>query len=170
MAHLVICPICGKKFDRDKEPCVQHGARRYAHVACMENKEQIIKELPEKDKEKIDKQNFHDFINELFQKKCNWSFIQKEEKKYLEQGFSYVGMQKTLYYWYKIKGNSLSSAQGHLGIIPFIYEEAAKYYYELHLIEQRNKDKQKINTSIIEVNIKEPRIQKKEPKLFKLGE
>ena len=35
MAHIVICPYCKAKFDRDKEEYALVGARRYAHAACM---------------------------------------------------------------------------------------------------------------------------------------
>jgi hypothetical protein len=34
MAHNVTCPICTRKFDRDKEEYVQMSARRYAHAKC----------------------------------------------------------------------------------------------------------------------------------------
>ena len=35
MSHIVICPYCKIKFDRDKEEYSLVGARRYAHAACM---------------------------------------------------------------------------------------------------------------------------------------
>ena len=35
MAHMVLCPYCKQKFDRDKEEYALIGARRYAHAACM---------------------------------------------------------------------------------------------------------------------------------------
>ena len=35
MSHIVICPYCKAKFDRDKEEYSLVGARRYAHAACM---------------------------------------------------------------------------------------------------------------------------------------
>lgn len=34
MAHVVICPLCKTKFDRDKEEYVVISSRRYAHAAC----------------------------------------------------------------------------------------------------------------------------------------
>ena len=35
MAHIVLCPYCKTKFDRDKEQYCMVGARRYAHASCM---------------------------------------------------------------------------------------------------------------------------------------
>lgn len=34
MAHVVLCPYCKKKFDRDKVPFVRVAERRYAHEDC----------------------------------------------------------------------------------------------------------------------------------------
>ena len=34
MAHNVICPKCGIKFDRDKIQAVKISARRYGHATC----------------------------------------------------------------------------------------------------------------------------------------
>ena len=46
MSHPVICSICGKKFDRDREQSVKTGARRYAHYKCEPTGELVP--LPEK--------------------------------------------------------------------------------------------------------------------------
>ena len=35
MAHVVLCPYCKTRFDRDKEQYCLVGTRRYAHAACM---------------------------------------------------------------------------------------------------------------------------------------
>lgn len=34
MAHSVLCPYCRQKFDRDTQPYVLYGKRRYAHAEC----------------------------------------------------------------------------------------------------------------------------------------
>ena len=47
-------------------------------------------------------------------------------------------MLKTLYWWYEIKGHSVDQAQGGIGIIPFIYEDALKFYYSLYLAQTAN--------------------------------
>ena len=45
MAHNVKCYYCGKTFNRDKEPFVQVGSRRYAHKLCAEKAETHIEEV-----------------------------------------------------------------------------------------------------------------------------
>lgn len=38
MAHMVKCTICGAQFDRDAEPYVRQGTRRYAQASCAAEK------------------------------------------------------------------------------------------------------------------------------------
>ena len=170
--HPVICPICNQKFDRDTEAYVKINARRYAHANCVqdENKEVIKPVVSEEAQERIEKQKLNDFINEIFLKHCNWPTIQIEIKRFLKEGYTYSGIRKALHYWYVIKGNSSAAANGHLGIIPHIYDEASAYYYQLYLIEKRNEDKIKGQIKSKEIVIKEPVTRQKEPHLFELGE
>ena len=170
--HLVICPICNQKFDRDVEPYVKVSARRYAHANCVqdENKEVIKPVVTEEVQDKIEKQKLNNLIDEIFLKKCNWPTIQIEIKKFIKDGYTYSGIRKALYYWYVIKGNSSALANGHLGIVPHIYDEASAYYYQLYLIEKRNEHKTKGQIKSIEITIKEPVTRQKEPQLFNIGE
>ena len=43
-------------------------------------------------------------------------------------------------YFYEIKGKSLDKAQGGIGIVPYIYQDAYNYYYALWEAQQKNKD------------------------------
>ena len=170
--HLVICPICNEKFDRDIEPYVKINARRYAHANCVqdENKEIIKPVVSEDTLDKIEKQKLNDFINDLFLKKCNWPTIQIEIKRFIKEGYTYSGIRKALHYFYIIKGHSTAEANGHIGIVPHIYEEASAYYYQLYLIEKRNENKIKGQIKSKEIVIKEPVTRQKELQLFELGE
>ena len=48
-----------------------------------------------------------------------------------QYGYTYSGIQKTLYWFYELNGNSIEKANGHLGIVPYIYEEASNYFYKI---------------------------------------
>lgn len=37
--HMVVCKICGKRFDTNEEPFVKVSSTRYAHEACITEKE-----------------------------------------------------------------------------------------------------------------------------------
>ena len=66
----------------------------------------------------------------------------KQLKEYKEQyNFTSTGILKTLIYWYEIKGNSTEKANGGIGIIPYVYNDALKYYYTLYLAKLANESK-----------------------------
>lgn len=160
----VKCLYCGEKFDRLKEPNVKIG-RRYAHKSCYEAQdEQTLKQ----DK---DKHDFFEYIKELYGEDYNYISISKQAENYIKQyDFTYSGMLKSLKWFYEVKGSSKEGSNGRIGIIPYIYNDAKKYYYNLYLAQQRNKDVEGYRLEIKEVVIASPRMFTAPPKLFDLGD
>ena len=58
-----------------------------------------------------------------------------------DYNYSYSGIQRTLTYFYEIKGNSLDKANGGIGIVPYVYQDAYNYYYALWEAGQKNQNK-----------------------------
>lgn len=163
MAHIVTCVYCKKKFDRDKIPFVQISQRRYAHKECSEQENQRLF------KEEADKIALENYIIQLLKLEYITPRIRKQLNTYQEQyGYTYSGMHKALIYFYEIKGNSVEKANGGVGIIPYVYQDAYNYYYALWEAQQANKDKE-IETYIpVEevVRIPVPQRKLKKRKLF----
>ena len=162
-AHYVTCVYCGERFNRDKEPTTQVSARRYAHKECAE-KHEANKSKEEKDLEALEK-----YIMHLFDEPYVNARVRKQLKEYKEQyNFTYSGILKTLIYWYEIKGNSTEKANGGIGIIPYVYNDALKYYYTLYLAKLANESKDieiyKPKEKVIE--ILPPRVQPKKIRLL----
>ena len=161
---MVKCLYCGQQFDRLSEPNIKIG-RRYAHKSCYESqdKEQL--------KQDRDKHDFFEYIKELYRDDYNYVSISKQAESYIKQyNFTYSGMLKSLKWFYEVKGNSKEGSNGRIGIIPYIYEEAKKYYYNLYLAQQRNKDIQGYRLEVKEIVIASPRMYIAPPKLFDLGD
>lgn len=136
MAHIVTCVYCKKKFDRDKLPFVQVSAKRYAHKECSENEGMRLA------KEEADKIALENYIIKLLKIDYINPRIRKQLNTYIEQyGYTYSGMHKALIYFYEIKGNSTDKANGGVGIIPYVYQDAYNYYYALWEANQANQDK-----------------------------
>lgn len=194
MAHIVTCPYCKARFDRDKEEYALVSARRYAHAACMLReaekdptyvKREIIdpldnvsctyckKPLSKKDpdcvmvgnnkyahkacqeledkREKTDKELLEEYIKELFQISYIEPRVKAQIKKYVEEfNYTYSGIRKALIYHYEIKGGDKSKAKGGIGIVPYVYQDAYNYHYNLWLAQQKNKD--------VEVKLYTPRV------------
>lgn len=129
--HLVICKVCGKQFDTNKEEAILIG-NRYAHKSCLEkinSEEQELKSL-------------EDYIKHMFNKN---SLDVSDRKQLLnfkkDYNYTYGGMLKTLIFYYEILNHSIKDTNTVLGIIPYYYDRAYKYYYNKFIIENKNKEK-----------------------------
>ena len=97
--------------------------------------------------------------------------IRKQIKEYKENyNYSYSGMLKTLIWWFEVKGNSVEKANGGIGIIPYIYQQACDYYYTLFLAKKanENKDLSYLNKNTKTIHIKPPSTNVKSHKLFQI--
>ena len=161
---MVKCLYCNEQFDRLSEPCVKLG-RRYAHKSCYEAQDD------ETLKADRDRHDFFEYIKQIYGPDYNFVSISKQAENYIKQyGFTYSGMLKSLKWFYEVKGNSKEGSNGRIGIIPYIYEEAKKYYYGLYLAQQKNKDVTGYRLEVKEIVIASPRMYIAPPKLFDLGE
>lgn len=165
MAHIVTCPFCGTKFDRDKIPFIQVSAKRYAHVECYNTREE------NKTQEQKDLEELEDLIKTLFKEPYVNARIKKQIKDYVaEYHYTYRGIILTLNYWYVIKAQSIEKANGGIGIVPFIYEDARRYYRSIYMAKMANieKDSTAFIRQVKEISIESPRVAEKPIKLFNL--
>lgn len=170
MAHMVKCTVCGESFDRDKVQAVKSGARRYAHYTCLPEGELVPLPNAVVDQDLVDLENY---IKNLLGDDYNPARVKKQIKDYKnEYNYSYSGMLKALVWFYEIKGNSIEKANGGIGILPFVYQDAYNYYYSLYLAQLVNeeKDVNQYKTKVREIVIKSPRVAEKPIRLFDLGE
>jgi hypothetical protein len=212
MSHVVLCPYCNTKFDRDKEEYAVIGTRRYSHASCMlrevqknsnYKKKEIInpldnvicvfckKPLSKKDadcvmigegkyahaecqklestREKTEKELLDDYIKELFQVPYIDAKVRKQINSFIEKfNYTYSGIRKALIYHYEIKGGDKSKANGGIGIVPYVYQDAYNYHYNLWLAQEKNKNIQ-VETyapKIKNITILKPERKVKERKLF----
>ena len=99
--------------------------------------------------------------------------VRKQISSYIETyNFTYSGMKKALVYFYEVKGNDKSKANGGIGIIPYVYRDAYNYYYSIWLANQKNEDKIVTNYKpvIREVRIPPPRLKPRKRRLFSFFE
>ena len=151
-AHYVKCCICGKTFNRDKVDCVMVGSRRYAHTECSQTEEE------KKTKEQKDREALEAYINNLFGTTTISAKVKRQIKKYIEEEhFTYSGILGALKYFYEIKGGDLAKANGGIGIVGFIYQDAHNYYRALWEAQEINSDKD-ISLFIPKNEIKEVKI------------
>ncbi len=164
MAHYVICSICKQRFDRDKYPAVLVSSRRYAHAACAGK-------LSKEDEQTYqDQQDLEKYIIKLFNLEHMNGRITLQIKKFMQDHpeYTYSGIKRTLEYFYEIKGNSIEKSNGGIGIVPWVYDEAKRYFYNQWLLSQKNaeKDIQSYVPKVKKIIIKPPRREPKKRKIF----
>ena len=161
--HIVKCYYCGKSFDASVEPFEKPLSNRYAHLECAINYRE------NKTQEQKDKEALEEYIKQLFGIDYITPRIQKQIKTYVEEYYyTYTGILKALKYHYEIKKNDISKANGAIGIVPYTYQNAYNYYYELWLAQQRNAGKEikKYTPPTREVVIQNPQRKPKKKRLF----
>lgn len=156
--QIVKCPYCEANFDRVTVEFVQIG-RRYAHKTCYDAAGGVS---PFKSQNKVkiedpDLSALKEYIGILLGDHCNWAMTTKYIKKFKDEyGYSYSGMLKSLKYFYEVKKNPIDKANGSIGIIPYVYQDAFNYYLAIWKAQQANEQK-KFTTQIKEFFIKTPK-------------
>ena len=163
--HLVKCFYCGQTFDANIEPFAKPRANRYAHAACHDQAES------NKTQEERDYEALVEYIKALFGNPNPRVWKQLKEYKD-EYGYSYSGILKTLIWWYDIRHNDIEKANGGIGIVPYVYNDACDYYYALYLAQIANEDKdiEHLQMRVKEFTIETPQPQRRPPRLFKFEE
>ena len=164
MAHFVICKYCGQKFNRDVEPFIEVGSRRYAHKECADK---IDASMTQDEK---DYYSLETYIKKIFKTSTINAKVKKQIHDFRQEyGYTYSGMLKTLYWWYEIKGNTTELAQEGIGIVPFVYKDAERYFYALYMAKLFNDDIKEYKPKVEVVEIASPRVQTNaKQKLFKI--
>ena len=165
MAHWVTCVYCKQKFDRDKEYFTQISNMRYAHKKCAD-KMHVEKSKAEKDYDAL-----IDYVEKLLGEHYVAARVTKQIKDFREAyNYTYSGMLGTLVYWFEIKKAPIDKANGGIGIIPYIYEEAKQYYDRIDFANKINENVTGYKLKMKEITIAPPQREALPQKLFKLEE
>jgi hypothetical protein len=79
-------------------------------------------------------------------KMFDWDYVHPRVKRQIsnfidQYNFTYSGIMKSLEYFYIVKENPLEKANGGIGIVPYVYQDAYNYYYALWEAGQKNQNK-----------------------------
>lgn len=163
MAHKVKCLQCGEIFDRDVIEYVQVG-RRYMHKVCPNT----FHADPEKVKIEQEKNQFYNYVKQIYGPKYNYQLINSQAESYIEEyGYTWSGMAGTLHWFYDIKHGSKDKGNGGIGIIPYVYDQAKEYYITIAKAEKENKDIKLLREPVV-FNIQSPRAWHRPPQLLNM--
>lgn len=148
------CAICSVEFDRNSIQAVKYGARRYAHQSCYPEGELV----PMENAMDPELANLKAYIDNLYGDKANHALINKQIKKFHEEEhMSYNSICKSLMYFYEIQRNPIEKANGGIGIVPFVEQDARNYYLALYMAQQATEGKS-LTSTVREITIKPPKM------------
>lgn len=154
--RLLKCYFCGEQFDANSVPFVQVNPRRYAHKTCAEKADpQALEEMESSKK-------LFDYIKKLFNSDTVSVAIVRQIDAYKKDyKFTSSGILQALTYYYEVKHGSIERSGGRIGIVPYVYDEAAKYYFSIKEAQNR------VPAEIIDINIDEIHIPVPQSKIKK---
>ena len=133
------CLYCNKMIDLDIDDACKVGVgTRWAHKECYEK-------YFSADDQWIDK--LYSVLKVAF---GNYDFqkIERQRISYIKQGLTNKDIYNALNYWYIVKNKSIEKANGGIGIVPYIYEDANEYFKSIE------KSSQKINPATFKMGSK----------------
>lgn len=135
----VKCQFCGKMDDKSKMDRIDD---KNFHPNCG-----ILY---------CDKKSLSKVICRIFDLKRPGPVNEKLIKNYYEAGYTYKGIEKALIYHYDILKSDKAKGNQRIGIVPYVYEEAEKYFKK----EQEDKERviKKVRQNLLENNGKENKV------------
>lgn len=147
MAKLPKCPYCGKDI-QPNEPKKPYKGKHY-HTVCY--KKYCAEIYVQNNNNTDSKQVLYDYICQLFGIKELSPFLTAQLLKFeKDYSMTYDGMWFSLKYYFEILGNKPDIKKG-IGIVPYVYDEAKKFYQKLLTLKERNAHSQ--TTEAIKVRI-----------------
>lgn len=139
---------CYEKFEKEQEEKLQReeALKKEARDKRTEERKRKAEEEKkkveeEKKKNNEDKEILFNYINELYGTEFVSPWIQRQISDYIEKyHYTYSGIYKTLVYFFQEEGHEVNTNNG-IGIVPWVYDEARKYYYAIYKAQQYNINK-----------------------------
>lgn len=121
--HMVKCKLCNKTFDANLEEWVKVSSNRYAHKVCYD------KVHAEEEEAKQARAELEEYICNLFNYAALPDKVEKQIANFIaEKNYTYKGILRSLVYFYEVKNGNKEKAYGKIGIVPYVYDDAARYY------------------------------------------
>ena len=133
MAKKVKCPTCDKLNSKSEVVDNKHNRRYY----CNKCYDELMDRLYEEGCTKDDYNNLYDYIELMYNKKPDGQIFQQIKRYKDEYNYTYYWMRLTLEYVFEIEKLPVQR-DGGIGIIPYYYSRAQKYFNDIWDIMDKN--------------------------------
>ena len=129
---IVHCRIChqeiNKATEKENVDWIMPSNRYYYHVKCYKDWKRIGTDV----QAVADQQLWYDSLKEYLAKdlkmNVNYSKLDSQWNNFLKKGKTPKGIYFSVKYFYDITHGDPKKSEGGIGIVQYIYEEAAKYW------------------------------------------
>ena len=150
-----VCPGCKQAVEKIEENKVvgKNNHTRYWHPDCLR---EARNKKERKIAEEMGRKAIFNYLIDLGMKP-NYAFWGRQRNDFINKyGYCDSGILMALKYWFGEKKNSIEKANGGMGIVPYIYDEAQRYYKNIilkkrKLAEQAIRQQQEKN-KVIKIN------------------
>ena len=144
MGYTVRCRICHKEINKKtmKEDIdwIMPTNRYYYHKSCYNDWKRQAEDIKYTLNEELYKKSMLDYLTKDLRMSPNYSKIMKQWDSLIKKGKTPKGIFISLKYYYEVMNGDTTKADGGIGIVPYIYDDAAKYWV----------DREKRETGILE--------------------
>ena len=127
-----VCPGCKQAVEKIEENKVvgKNNHTRYWHPDCLrEDRNKKERKMAEE----MGRKAIFNYLIDLGMKP-NYAFWGRQRNDFINKyGYCDSGILMALKYWFGEKKNSIEKANGGMGIVPYIYDEAQRYYKNIIL-------------------------------------
>ena len=127
-----VCPGCKQAVEKIEENKVvgKNNHTRYWHPDCLrEDRNKKERKMAEE----MGRKAIFNYLIDLGMKP-NYDFWGRQRNDFINKyGYCDSGILMALKYWFGEKKNSIEKANGGMGIVPYIYDEAQRYYKNIIL-------------------------------------
>lgn len=159
MSAKVKCQYCGEYGHKEDMVYIETGkkkvVKKYYHEECLK-----IKEL-----DSVEYKKLIEYVCNLFDIDKPTGMMMKQIKEYRQEyNYRYFAIQLALEYFFVVKDNKIPEHKT-LGIVPYIMEDAKKYY--THLAQLPNRE---IHVKSVTTHIHQPTKRNRKKKLIDISE
>lgn len=169
----VTCRVCHQAIDRNVEveniDWIMPSKNYFYHCRCYEDWVQKKNNVKISSQENDDfwRSAAYDYLKRQLKIEVNYPKVLSQWASFVKKGMTSKGIYFTIKYFYDIQKADPAKGEGGIGIVPYIYKEATRYWAEQ---EQKNRgllegiEKQVRNRALRETIKIVPRKEKAKPK------
>ena len=128
--HEVLCRFCKVRFDTNEEEWIMPSKNHYFHRSCYDNwvnKKDDVHTVADDD---MWMDASYQFLTRDMLIAVDYRKFQSQFNNFKKKGRTAKGIYFSLLYFYRIKKGDRSKAEGGIGIVDYVYEDATNYYGE----------------------------------------